>query len=530
MKSKKVQDLNYVFIRDKHNHEFIRKFIFSSVVFNFLMIAIQIVVFFLFIIRLNDYMNLYFGGSILITSLFLIYIANSKGGNEFKIAWLVPVVVFPLFGVSSYIMFHANIGALTVGKTLKKIKKQTEDLIQQPQIADEGEYLKGLSHYLAQNGKYYTYDNCKFEYFSCGEDFFPVLLNSIKNAKSFIFLEYFIIDVDETWALLLDVLTQKASEGVEVRILYDGLGSLVASTKAYQRYLKTVGVKSHVFMKLIPMFSTKLNNRDHRKIVVIDGKVGFTGGLNISNEYMNLGKNRFNYWKDNAIKIEGKAVQSLTTMFLQTWNLNAENNSDTPETLNHFINFPDNLPSQSQNGFIIPYGDDAFNNEDVAEQVYIYVISHSVRYLHITTPYLIIDHRLQEAMIFAAKRGVDVSLIVPSVPDHLITFCIGRTYIKTMIENGIKVYQYNNGFIHSKTFISDNRVATVGSINLDYRSLYHHFECGTVLYDCDVIKEIEDDFQNTLKDCSEMTMEEYKKIPSRYRFAGRVLRIWSPLL
>lgn len=521
-------DLNYLIIKDRHGKSIFRKGVYSRVILNFLFIAVQIFIFLLFLMRLSPYLEFYFGGSILISAAFMIYLANSKGKNEFKLAWLVPTVIFPLFGVAAYILYHTNTGGKKAGKRLAYLKEQTEknlgSLQQTREMLANYPDIQGLGYYLANKGHYYPHNDSIIEYYPCGEDFFPDFFNTIRSAEKFIFLEFFIIDIDESWLLLMELLEQKVKEGVEVRILYDGLGSPVASSMSYLKYLNNMGIKAHIFQPLVPFFTTEQNSRDHRKIAIIDGKVAFTGGLNLSNEYFNLGENRFEYWKDNAIKIKGSAIQNFIVMFLQTWNIKTKGDDDYQK----YINLP--YESYSSNGIVIPYGDDAYNDEDIAEEVYSYILNNSKDYIHITTPYMVIDNQLMDSLIFAAHRGLDVSIIVPSKPDHLLTFCIGKTFLKTLVENGVHVYLYKKGFIHAKTFISDDKIATIGSVNMDYRSLFHHFECGTFIYNKETAETIEKDFQEILKDCEEMKPGDYKKIPSRVRLLGRLFRIFAPLL
>lgn len=528
--NKKVQkqDLNLAIIKDRHEKSIFRKIIYSYVFITFLLIALQIAILIVFLNKLLPYIELYFGGSIAISTIFMIYLANCKGKNEFKIAWLVPTVIFPLFGVSFYILYHTNIGGYSLGKRLKYLKKKTEEkagsVAKAKDILANFPDVAGLGYYLANEGHYYPHTNSKVTYYPSGEEFYPELYNAIRAAKEFVFLEYFIIDVDESWVFLLQLLEQKVQEGVEVRVLYDGMGSPLASTRAYRKYLHKMGIKAHPFQPLIPFFTTQQNSRDHRKIAIIDGKVAFTGGLNLSNEYFNEGENRFAYWKDNAIKIEGSAINNLTVMFLQTWNVQTFGD----DNYDKYINLP--YESYDTKGLVIPYGDDAYNNEDIAEEVYSYILDNAKKYVHITTPYMVIDNQLLNSLIFAAHRGVDVSVIVPSTPDHFLTFCIGKTYLRTLVENGVHVYLYEKGFIHAKTFISDDMISTIGSVNLDYRSLFHHFECGAFVYEKETALTIEKDFQETLKDCVEMKLEDYKKIPSRVRILGRFFRIFGPLL
>jgi cardiolipin synthase len=318
-------------------------------------------------------------------------------------------------------------------------------------------------------------------------------------------------------------LEKKIKDGVEVRILCDGLGSPVFSTSYYQKYLKSKGIISQVFIPIVPVFSTHLNNRDHRKIVIIDGELAFTGGLNLANEYFNKGKNRFPYWKDNAVQIQGSAVHTFLQLFLQNWNLFTK----SPEDFSHYL--PTTSRQYKSSGITIPYGDDFYNNKDIAENIYLYIINKAKNYLYITTPYLLIDNQLQEALFFAVERGVEVSIIVPSIPDHLLTFSIGKTYLDSFINNGIKVYLYQKGFIHAKTFISDDHIATIGSVNLDYRSLFHHSENGVVFIDSPVIDSAKKDFEESLKASIHMQKGDYKKIPLYIRMIGRLFRIFAPL-
>lgn len=528
MKNRNEKDLNKLIINDKKGRHILSKIFYSRVIVSFLLIAAQISLFIVFCVKLNPYIEYYFGSALGFSVIFMIYLANSNAKNEFKIVWMVPMVVFPFFGVAAYIMFHVNSGGVLYKKKFHALENQ---LLQYKgkttsakKILQKYETVQDLGTYLLGEGNFFPYENNQITYYSCGEKLLPDMLKALKKAKDFIFIEYFIIDVDETWTQILEILEKKASEGVTVRVLFDGIGSVAASQSSYQKYLKTKGIDSHIFLPLIPFFSTQINNRDHRKILVVDGKVAFTGGINLSNEYFNVGKNKFSYWKDNSIKIEGSGVMSFTGMFLQTWNLQTKTTDD-------YLKYLSVRPKKYQiPGLIIPYADDAYNNLDVAEDVYCYMINSARKYIYITTPYVVIDNNLMSDLIFAARRGVKVCIAVPAVPDHLLTFCIGKVFQKELMDNGIEIYEYQKGFLHAKTFVCDGIMATVGSVNLDYRSLYHHFECGCFMYDMPVIKEIEQDFNEIVKDSSLMTKESYKKSPAIRRVIGRAFRIFSPLL
>jgi len=519
------KDINYIFLRNNKFKKIARSWVYNKVFFIFLLILIQILLFIFALLKLNPYLEYVLGSSIFLSAVFMIYITNKQGKNEFKLAWTLPFMVFPLFGIAAYIFYHANFGGMRLKKNLSEAKKLTANKkVPASDNLDEYENIKGLAQYLKKTGGFEAHCHNGIEYFPNGESLFPQLFKDIQEAKEFIFLEFFIIDVDESWTLLLELLEEKVKQGVEVRVLYDAIGSIMAATKKYAAFLRSKGIQTQVFSPLIPFFSTHLNNRNHRKIVVVDGKVAYTGGINIANEYFNYGKNRFNYWKDNMVRITGSAISNLTTMFIQDWNIQNCVDKNPEKYIYRDYDFVD------KKGVVIPYGDDAFNDEDLAENIYLEIINNAKKYIHITTPYLVIDNHLQDSLLFAIRKGIELSIILPARPDHLITFCIGKTYIKTLIEAGANVYIYDKGFIHAKTFISDDETATVGSVNLDYRSFYYHFECGAFMYRVDEIADIERDFQETLKDCTKMTIENYKKTPKRYRILGRLFRIFGPLV
>ena len=518
-----------VYLKNKKRFKLFYRNVYNRLIINFLFIAIQISLLILFVIRLQKYLEVYFGVSIVLSALFMIFLVNKKGKNEFKIAWIIPMVFVPLFSIAAYLMYHTNQGSHRQSKRLAELRIETAKLPppaaqnEFPDLYEASRYFD-LIHYLAKGNSFYPYMNCGVKYFSCGEEFLPDLLDSIRAAQKYIFIEFFIIDIDESWAQIMKALEERIEHGVEVRILCDGLGSPVAASSAYQKYLRSKGIHCKVFSRLIPVFSTHLNNRDHRKIIVIDGATAYTGGLNLSNEYFNCGKKRFAYWKDNAVRIQGQAVHTMLQLFLQTWNIKTKNADQD------LLFLKGSYPEYEESGITIPYGDDFYNNKDIAENIYLYIINNAKSYLNITTPYILIDNQLQEAILFAVERGVEVSIILPSVPDHFLAFSIGKTFLETFVNSGVKVYLYKKGFIHAKTFISDNQIATVGTVNLDYRSLFHHFENGVVFIDSPVVAATKKDFDNTLQDCYLMQKDDYKKIPLYIRFHGRLFRIFAPLL
>ncbi len=327
------------------------------------------------------------------------------------------------------------------------------------------------------------------------------------------------------WNAVLDILKEKVKEGVEVRVMYDGMCSIVLLPYKYPQKLREYGIKAKMFAPIMPFLSTNQNNRDHRKIVVIDGKVAFTGGINLADEYINQ-KTVYGHWKDTAVKITGDAVQSFTVMFLQMWNVSEKGSEDYAGYLQE-IKFDHPL---SHDGFVIPYGETPTMRQEVAKTVYASMINSASRYVHIMTPYFIVDREFLDVMRYAAERGVEVAMILPGIPDKKVVYYIARTFYPELLKAGIKVYEYVPGFVHAKIFVSDDVSATVGTVNLDYRSFYHHFECGAYFYENQVVAKVEEDFQNTLLKCQEVTAESYWKIPLWQKATGRIFRLFAPLM
>ena len=501
-----------------------------------LLLLIQLGVFVLFTVTLQNYLKYYLGISVLISALFLFYLVNQPGKNEFKIAWILPVLIIPVFGISLFFMYRYNQGGFLLKQKLQNVKKHSERFItdydKQLQIWEGNPDVKDLCNYLYNKGPYPAFTGCKTKYFSCGEDFFEDVLNEFSKAKKFIFLEFFIVEPCQLMDKLLSILNQKVKEGIEVRILFDSIGSISLSSSLLKNYFSSFGINSKIWLKFIPVFNTGLNNRDHRKIICIDGTTAYTGGVNLTDEYANIRSNRFEYWKDAGIKIYGNASQSFTKMFLEQWNV--QNRKNQPyENFDNYINKSLQILKNDRSkreGIVIPYGDDAYNDVEIAEDVYRYLLMKASKKICVMTPYVIIDHTMLEDLVFAANRGVQVEIIVPKHYDHFVSFCVGRTYIKNLIANKIKVYEYNPGFIHSKVFLSDDDFGTVGSINLDYRSFYHHFECGTFLYKAEALKKAHKDFENTKKECTLITDEYFKTFPWYMKLTGFVFRIFGPLM
>ncbi len=456
----------------------------------------------------------------------IISIINSKMIVEGRLAWTILFLTFPLVGIIIYRMFFWKKPARryrkyyhTVKEKVAVINKRTSaEVAELKQKA--GEHF-GQFEYIYQNTNFKAYENSRVKFLNSGELFYEELKKELENAKSYIFMEYFIIERGQMWNSILEILKQKAAEGVEVRVMYDDLGTIHKLPNNYPKRLKKMGINCVKFNSFVPIMSALHNNRDHRKITVVDGRVGFVSGLNIADEYINAVQ-KFGHWKDTGVKIQGEAIRSLLMMFLQLYNVQ----SQTDESFELYLK---DVKPVKANGIVCPYGDGPryFYNEYIAENVYLNLINKADRYLYITTPYLIIDSKLNQALRAAAQRGVDVRIITPSVPDKKIIFSLTRSSYKHLQEAGVKIFEYQKGFIHSKQVLCDDEVAIVGTINMDYRSLMHHYECGVLMSGVDCLKDIKRDFDAIFT--VSKNMKDYKQNAFSRVFCA-LLKVFTPML
>lgn len=453
----------------------------------------------------------------------VIYIINRNANPSYKIAWIVPVLLFPLFGVSIYLLYGNKKPARAMRKKFKNNEYiLRENLTQSEQtLADMSARDASRASYLIGRG-YPVYKNTVTEYFPSGEALFPHIIEEISKAERFIFLEYFIIEEGKVWGDILGILEQKAKEGVDVRVIYDDVGCVGKLPAGYALKLQAMGIKCREFNPFVPFVSVIMNNRNHRKILVVDGHTAFTGGINLADEYMNI-THPFGYWKDTAVKLSGEAAWSFTCMFLQMWHVIRGKKEDISAFL------PDEKHRKSSGqGFVQPFSDSPLDDEPISQNVYIDIISAAERYVYICTPYLVIDNQMQDALILAAKRGVDVRIITPGIPDKKIIYRLTRSYYPELLRGGVRIYEYSPGFLHEKTIVSDDKCAVVGTINMDFRSLYLHFECGVLMTNTTAVFDVRDDTLSVIPSCREVT-EPHKK-----RFLARVfdsiLRTFAPLL
>lgn len=460
----------------------------------------------------------------------IFYLFNDKMSYSAKLTWLGIIMLFPIPGTIMLFLTKYDFGHYSLKKRMESLIKSTKRLLPHSKRVMNNAELENsgtadLCRYVNRTGCFPLYDNTETEYFPCGEAKFASLLEELEKAEDFIFMEYFIIAEGYMWGKILEILKRKAEQGVDVRVMYDGMCEMSTLTHDYPKRLAELGIKCKAFAPIAPFLSTHYNYRDHRKILVIDGKVAYNGGINLADEYINK-LERFGHWKDTAVMIKGSAVQSFTLMFLQMWNIDEEK----PEW-DKWLTIPQNIEIDRSRagGFVMPYADCPLDNEKVGENVYMDILNRATKYVHIMTPYLILDGELERAVKFAAERGIDVRLILPGIPDKKTAYALAKTHYKELIKSGVKIYEYTPGFVHAKVFVCDDEKAVVGTINLDYRSLYHHFECATYMYRTNCIPAIEADFQQTLCDCRQVTPETIKKEKLYYKVMGQILKLVAPL-
>ncbi len=461
--------------------------------------------------------------SILSVIIVLSIVKNSKRLSS-DLPWIIIIMLFPIIGSLLYVIIGRNIHRSKLLKSINEnISNSEKYLIQDKKILEEINTKNYTDlKYIANFAKFPVTKNNIVKYYPLGDDVFPVMLEELKKAKKFIFIEYFIINKGTMWNQILDILKQKAQDNVEVRVIYDDLGSLMLLPSDYPEYLKKFNIKCLPFNKLKPFAGVIMNNRDHRKMMIIDGQTVFSGGINIADEYINI-NSAYGHWKDNGIMVKGEAVWNFTVMFLTMWNSFQKEDQDYFKYKHEFKKL------SNTKGYVAPYGESPLDDEIVGEDIYLNIIDNAKKYVYIYTPYLIIDTDMINALSRASKKGVDVRLIVPGIPDKKTVYTLTSSYFEPLIAGGVKIYKYTPGFVHSKVFVSDDEVATVGTINLDYRSLYLHFECGVYLKEVEAIKDIVKDLKETLEKCEEVTKEKVKcRFLKKLWYA--ILRLFAPLM
>jgi len=505
------------------------KLLYSRVFIICLLLVVQLAFILSTLITLNEsYWAVSLCTTIASILIVLLLINNAEQNPSTKLAWILVVLLLPIVGAALYLMFGSHYASYKLRKQVLKVVADSADV-----MPDKQQVIATLEKFdpaVASQCKYllhatgmppFAIGKSDTKYYTSGEAVFPDLLRELQKAQKYIFIESFIIQEGIFWNSVLDILTAKALAGVDVRVMFDDLGCINTLPHNYQQKLKSLGIKCTVFNPIKAHLDVGLNNRDHRKIMVIDGRTGIIGGINLADEYINKVM-RFGYWKDSAMIIRGESVYALCVMFLQNWNLyNPHNQLDYRE---YYL--PD-APSQPQ-AFIQPFHDNPFDGEHVGESAFINMINAANQYIYINTPYFIVDNEMLQTLLLAAKRGVDVRICTPHVPDKWYVHMMTQAYYHPMLKAGIKVGEFKPGFNHTKSIVADDKYAFVGTINCDYRSFYHHFECGALIYNTDSIADLKQDFLATEKRCISGEQATYNT-PLPLRFLRTLLRLFAPL-
>ncbi len=457
----------------------------------------------------------------------VLWIVGNHSNPGYKIGWIIIVLALRPFGAVAYVLLGGN----RLSRYSQRRLGNMEHIMKRCLDADCGrsaalEALAGpdagrMAHYLESRAACPAYANTATRYYPLGDLCYEDILAALRGAKHFIYIEYFIIEEGVLWNSVLEILRDKAAEGVEVRVIYDDIGSIFTLPTGYPARLEKMGIHCRAFNRLVPVLSLRQNNRDHRKYMIIDGEVAFTGGINMADEYINA-KKRFGHWKDSAIRLEGDAVWSMTVSFLAMWDF------ETNETEYALPERP--APAGNAGGYVQPYHDCPLDGEPVGLTVYLNLINRAKRYVYITTPYLVIDYSMTMALTTAAKSGVDVRIITPHIPDKKTVFEVTRAHYQELLEAGVRIFEYTPGFIHSKNMVADDQYGVVGTVNMDYRSMFLHFENGVLLYDTASVDDIRDDFLDTQAKSVEVTLKDCARMPWYRRALRAALRVLAPLL
>ena len=505
----------------------IKKLFRSRMFFTALLLFVQLVILLVFLRYMFNEFALYYIVASIVAIITVIDIANSEMNPSFKLAWLILVLIVPFCGAPLYYIFSKSKQAYRLEKRLRKYKtlerlmppydsKNIEEAaLTDPEIARQMKYI-GKTAYAP------VYKNTQTKYFTSGEEYFEALLQELRRAQRFIFLEYFIIENGKMFDSVLEILKAKVAQGIEVRLMFDDMGTISKLPKNYDKELEAMGIRVSVFNRLRASLDTFLNYRDHRKIVVIDSNVGFTGGINLADEYINEVE-KFGHWKDTGIMLKGEAVTKMTEIFLQLWHFSK---NETKSDIRSYIG----TASYETDGYVQPFADGPTNNDEICELCYMGLINCANESVYITTPYLILDNEMQTALCHSAKSGVDVRIITPHIPDKKLVFAATRSYYRALLKAGVKIYEYTPGFIHAKSLVADGKVCVVGTVNFDFRSFYMHFENSVLAYKSSCVTEVEKDFFETLDKCEEITLDEINKKGTLYRLLQVCLKVFSPLM
>ncbi len=476
--------------------------------------------------RLSEQRVWIYSAAEIISILTVFSIVNNRSNSSYKIMWIIFILLVPLFGVITYMLWGGGRVFPHIRRKLNRAaNKYRAHLLEDTKTLSRLNYNDMIhsrqAEFIRREAEVPVYDGTESEFFAPGEKLMPKLLEELKRAKKYIYIEFFILAEGTMWDEIFEILKDKAKCGIEIKIIFDDFGSIKNHSKNFVKNLRSYGIEVSSFNPIVPSINIFMNNRDHRKIIIIDGETAFTGGINIADEYINR-RERFGYWMDSAIMIKGAAVESFIYMFATMWEFTTGKEID-------FITHKSDK-RQRNDGFYIPYPDDPLGDKNPAAGVYLQILNNAQKYVYIATPYLILDSHLSGSLCLAAKSGVEVKIVTPSVPDKWYVHPVTQYYYSELLAAGVNIYEYSPGFIHSKIFISDDSVATVGTINTDYRSLYLHFECGVWMCGSKTIKDIKENFEEILAVSKKIDPNEWKKRPLWQKLKQNVLHLFAPFM
>ena len=498
------------------------RIVFSRTMLITLVLIVNFLLLYGFLFDLIQGLPILFGSMVVFTAVMELLVLNGSDSVDAKLSWAVLIGVLPLFGAFLYLFVKLEPGSRVSRKLILSSVQSSLAFLPENSGTPENPETAPIATYLLRHAHAPAFSNTDVHYYPLGEDMFRDLLADLEQAEKFIFMEYFLVSHGHMWDSILEILMRKAAQGVEVRFLYDGMNAFTNLPYGYPGDLERAGIRCKMHAPVRPFVSTHYNNRDHRKITVIDGHTAYTGGVNLEDCYINIGS-PFGHWKDTALRLRGDGARGFTFLFLQMWNANERQRPFHPYL--EPVKSPTSAP-----GWVIPYGDVPMDGENVGETVYLTMINQAHKTIRIMTPYLIPDEKMLSCLQMAAKRGVDVRLILPGIPDKKTAFALARSHYRELLEAGVKIFEYTPGFVHAKVFLCDDIHAVVGTINLDYRSLRHHFECAAYLYRVEALGDIRRDFENTLALCRPVRPEDLMHFPAFYRIFARFGKFFAPLM
>ena len=502
----------------------------GRLVFVALSVLLQVIWICVQAMKLNRYSTWISVATSVLTLVVVILLYGRRTNAAFKMPWIILILAFPVLGLGMYLLFGRKEATQLVRERFERIDQSLDGLLIQDKavrikLQQTDRMAANEAEYIWNYAKYPIYQNTDVVFYKEASEGIEAQKQALNQAKHFIFMEYHAIEDKQSFGDLKEILARKAKEGVEVRLFYDDIGSIGFINTDFIQRMEAEGIQCRVFNRLMPVLNVFMNNRDHRKITVIDGKIGFTGGYNLADEYFNI-THPYGYWKDTGVRLEGDAVRSLTVMFLEMWNYINRSTED----YSRFLPSVYREKEFTSDGFVQPYGDSPLDNENVGENIYLNIINRAKNYVYIFTPYLIIDHEMLICLSNAAKSGVDVRIVTPGVPDKKAVYLLTQSYYEPLLKNGVKIFQYTPGFIHAKCFVCDDEIATVGSVNLDYRSLFLHFECGVFMYRSKAVMQVKEDCLRTFEESEEMDVSFCRRRRLPVRMVQSLMRLFAPLL